>query len=128
MSDVIKVAATGIIASVCAVMLRKQVPELALLIVLCAGSMILLLSSGAFSSARDFVDKISDVGGLMTETMVPVLRTAGIALITRVSSDLCKDAGEGALASAVEIAGAMIGLVAVLPLMAAVLELLGEML
>ena len=47
MSDVLKVAAAAIVAAVCAMVVRKQVPEVAILLAVCAGVLILLYCSGA---------------------------------------------------------------------------------
>lgn len=123
-----KVAATGIIAAICAIVVRKQVPELAILLAICAGVMILLYCSGALAAVTGFVDELVEAGGVTPGIIAPVVKVTGIAIVTRLASDFCKDAKEGALAVAVETAGAIIALLAVLPLMSAVLELLGELL
>ena len=57
----------------------------------------------------------------------PLYKTVGIALVVRVGSSLCADAGESALGKVVETAGAVCALVAALPLLRTVLELLMEL-
>lgn len=126
MNDVIKVAATGIIAAICAVVVRKQSPELAVLLTICAGAMILLYCSGALAAVTDFMDELVEVGGLTPGVIAPVLKVTGIAIVTRLSSDFCRDAKEGALAAAVETAGSALALLTLIPLMSAVLKLLSE--
>ena len=128
MSDVIKVAAAGIIAAVCAIMVRKQTPELALLLTVVAGVLVLLFCSGALASVIQFMDELVELGGLSPALIAPVLKVTGIALITRFSAEFCKDAKEGGLASAVEAAGTFLALLSMLPLMSAVLDLLNELL
>ncbi len=54
-------------------------------------------------------------------------KTAGIALVVKVGGSLCRDAGESALASAVETAGTVCALLVSLPLLRAVLALLLEL-
>ena len=128
MSEVIKVAVTGMMAAVCAMVVRKQVPELAILLAVCAGAMILLLCSGALSSVREFMDDLVEKGGLTPEVITPVVKVTGIAIVTRLSADFCRDAKEGGLATAVEAAGSVLALLTMIPLMSAVLTLLGELL
>jgi stage III sporulation protein AD len=128
MSDVIKVAAAGLIAAVCALTVRKQTPELAILLTICAGALMLLYCSGAFTAVTQFMDELVEVGGLTPGVVAPVVKVTGVGLITRLSADFCRDAKEGALAAAVEMAGAVLALVIVLPLLSAVLELLNELL
>lgn len=128
MSEVIKVAVTGMMAAVCAMVVRKQVPELSILLAVCAGAMILLLCSGALSSVREFMDELVETGGLTPEVITPVVKVTGIAIMTRLSADFCRDAKEGGVATAVEAAGSVLALLTVIPLMSAVLTLLGELL
>lgn len=128
MSDVIKVAAAAIVAAVCAIVVRKQAPEISLLLSACAGLLILLYCSGALQAVVDLMDKLGEVSGLSAAVVEPVMKVTGIAIITRLAADLCRDAKEGALAATVEMAGSALALLAVLPLMSAVLEMLSGLL
>ena len=120
----IKVAAAAIAAAVCAVTVRKQAPELGLALAVCAVAVILLYCTGALTAAIELMDKLIEAGGLSGQVVEPVIKTAGIAIITRLAADFCRDAKEGGLASAVELAGTAFALVTVLPLMSAVVDLL----
>lgn len=124
MNDIVKVAAAAIVAAVCAVVVRKQAPEIALLLAACAGVLILLFCSGALKSAVRLMNELAETGGISSTVLKPVIKVTGIAVITRLAADLCRDAKEGALASAVETAGSAVALLTVLPLVSAVLELL----
>lgn len=123
-----KVAAAAIVAAVCAVVVRRQAPEIGLVLALCAGALIILYCTGAFTAVTSLMDKLVETGGLSGQVVEPVLKTTGIAVVTRLSADFCRDAREGGLASAVELAGTVLALWAVLPLMTAVLELLTQLL
>ena len=67
-------------------------------------------------------------GQLPEQLFQPLLKTVCIALICRTGSDLCRDAGEGALASVLETAGAVAAIVVSLPLFRAVWDLLESLL
>lgn len=124
MSDAVKIAITGIIAAICALTVRKQVPELSVLLAICAVTLILGYCVGAFSAVVSFMDKLAELGHLTTNVAVPVMKAAGIAILSRFAADFCKDAKESALAAAVETAGAAIALVVIMPLINLVLELI----
>lgn len=128
MSDVLKVAAAGMIAAICAMVVRRQVPELALLLTLSAGVMILAFCSGALGKVVAFLDALAQTSGLQSGILTPVMKVTGIALVTQLAAHLCRDAQEGALAAAVETAGSVLALLCILPLMTAVLELMEELL
>ena len=127
MSDMIKVAAAAIAAAVCAVVVRKQAPELGLTLTICAGAVILLYCSGALRTVVELMDKLAQAGGLSAQAVEPVIKTAGIAIVTRLAADFCRDAKEAGLATVVELAGTVLALVAVLPLVSAVVDMLTEL-
>ena len=54
-------------------------------------------------------------------------KTVGIALVVKMGDGLCRDAGESALAAALEFAGTVCALLTALPLLRAVLELITEL-
>lgn len=128
MSDIIKVAAAAVAAAVCAVVVRKQAPELGLVLAACAVAVILLYCSGALRAVVELMDKLMEAGGISPQVVEPVIKTAGIAIVTKLSADFCRDAKEGGLASAVELAGTALALVTALPLMTAVVDTLAGLL
>ena len=120
----VKIAAAAVAAALCAVVVRRQSPEIALALGIGACALIVLSCSEALEAAMGLADKLAQAGGLSAQVVEPVMKTAGIAIVTRLSADFCRDAKEGGLASAVELAGTALALVAVLPLMSAVIEML----
>lgn len=128
MSGVVKIAAAAVAAALCAVVVRRQSPEIALALGIGACALIVLSCSGALESAVELADKLAQTGGLSAQVVEPVLKTAGIAIVTRLAADFCKDAKEGGLASAVELGGTVLALAAALPLMTAVLDVLTQLL
>ena len=128
MSDIIKVAAAAVAAALCAVVVRRQSPEIALALGIGACALIVLYCSGALTAVMELADKLAQIGNLSAQVVEPVIKTAGIAIVTRLAADFCKDAQEGGLASAVELAGTALALAAALPLMSAVLDVLTRLL
>jgi len=124
MSDIVKVAAAAIVAAICAVIVRKQVPEIGVVLAVCACAIILLLCSQPIREIADLLDRLAKMGGVTQDMLKPVMKVIGISVVTRFSSDLCRDAKEGALASTVEMTGSLLALLATFPLLTAVLELL----
>ncbi len=128
MSGVVKIAAAAVAAAMCAVVVRRQSPEIALALGIGACVLIVLSCSGALESAVELADKLAQTGGLSAQVVEPVMKTAGIAIVTRLAADFCKDAKEGGLASAMELGGTALALAAALPLMTAVLDVLAQLL
>jgi len=57
-----------------------------------------------------------------------MLKVLGIEVVTNLASHICKDAGEGGIASTVELAGAICALYTSIPVIQAVLILIEELL
>ena len=75
----------------------------------------------------EFLGRLVEESGLSRELFIPLYKTVGIALVVKIGGNLCRDAGESALSSVVETAGAVCALLAALPLLRAVLALLLEL-
>ena len=125
--DIFKLAALAVTAALCALVIRKQVPELAVVLALTAGCLLLGQTVEAFSAVRGLADRLSRAGQLSSEVWTPVWKTVGIGIVTRLSAAVCRDAGEGSVAAFLETAGAVLALLCALPLMEAVLATLGAL-
>ena len=122
-----KVTALCLVGAVLAALLKKSSPELALLLALAACAAVLLALVRGVETVTAFVREVMQWGGVESALFAPLFKTVAIALISRTGADLCRDAGEGAMASLVETAGAIGAVVVSLPLFGAVWELLSGM-
>ena len=123
MPDMVKIAAIAVAAALCAVVVKKNVAELGMVLALCAGAIILSCSLGALEGVKELMDTLADTAGLSPAVLAPVVKTVGIAVLTRVSAGLCRDAKEGGIAAFVETAGAAAALLVSLPLLKTVLSM-----
>ena len=120
-------AALCVIGALLAVVVRRGSPETALLVTLAAAAVVLLFLSSALEELTDFLRELAENSGVSLALFGPLYNTVAIALVVKVGAGLCRDAGESALASVVETAGAVCALLVSLPLLRAVLELLMEL-
>ena len=86
-----------------------------------------LALAGVVEELLAFLGELGSASGVPPGLFAPLYKTIGIALVVQVGGNLCRDAGESALASVVETAGAVCALVAAIPLLRAVLEMLLEL-
>ena len=126
--DIFKLAALAVTAALCALVLRKRVPELAVALVLAAGVLLLGQAGEALSNLRGFADSLAHTAGLAPEVWKPVWKIVGIGVVTKLAAAVCKDAGEGGVAAFLETAGTALALLAALPLIEAVFDALGGLL
>ena len=128
MEAMAKLAAVGVTAVVLSAVLRKNTPELALLLALAAGLWMLTLAAGGLGAAAALMEELAQQAGLSEALLEPVVKTVALSILTKLTVELCRSAGEGGVAAFVETAGAVLALLAALPLVRAVAQLMGELL
>ena len=116
------------IAALLGLVLRRGSPEVTLLLALAAAAAVLLALGQPLGELLAFLDSLTARTGVSPALFRPLYKIVGIALVVKVGGGLCRDAGESALASVLELAGTICALLAALPLLRAVLELIGELL
>jgi stage III sporulation protein AD len=85
---------------------------------------VVLFGSLLIAAAKPLLSLITDLGkGASTATYVEtVLKGLGIVILTQISSDICRDSGEGTLASHIETVGKVELLLLCMPLMKEILS------
>ncbi len=102
--------------------------ELALLLVLAAGVWMLVLVADGLGAVVALMEELADQAGLSETLLEPVVKTVALSILTRLTAEICRSAGEGGVAAFVETAGTVLALLAALPLVRAVAQLMGELL
>ena len=128
MDLMVKVAGGAITAAVLGVVLRKNTPELALLLALAAGLWMVALVADGLGAVVALMEELTSLAGLSEELLEPVVKTVALSILTRLTAEVCKSAGEGGVAAFVETAGTVLALVVALPLVRAVVLMMTEML
>lgn len=118
--QIVGIAGVAILAAVIAVMLRRGTGEYAMVLRLAAGALILLLILQAAAPALQQINHLLELSGIDSTYAGILFRTLGVTFLTQFAADACRDAGENALGSKVELAGRVSILVLALPLFAKV--------
>ena len=122
MESVVRLAAAAVAAALCAVVVKQHAREVGAVLALAAGALLLGAALGAIEEVRAMADELGELIGLSPAVLAPVLKTVGIAILTRIAAELCRDAEEGGIAAAAETAGAAAAVLTALPLLRAVLS------
>jgi len=123
-----RAVAIGIVGAVLGLVLKRSNPEIGILLSLSVSLLVLGLGMQVMGAVLEFVDTLQSATNLSPALFGPVLQTVGIGILTRIASDICKDAGQGAIASSLELAGTVVALYIALPLMQTVLQMIGRLL
>ena len=114
--NIIGIAGAAICAAVIAAMLRRYHQEYAILVSIAAGAVILFSVFFSISPAIRQISTLLSSAGLSSEYALILFKTIGICFLAQFASDACRDAGENALASNVELAGKLTIIALALPL------------
>ena len=125
--NMLRIAGLCLAAALVCATIRSVHPQLATIAALACGAGVMLLSLedlGSFSDALRRLEGAINAGG----GQIGLLKICGIALVAEFAADICRDAGEAALAKRIDL-GVRLGVVAAsLPaaarLMDCVLELM----
>ena len=80
-----------------------------------------------FEPILSFLTRLRTRANLETGLLAPVMKAVGIGILTQITSRICADAGESAVATLVELCGSILALYVALPLLEAVLEMVESM-
>ena len=119
MEQVIQVTGLCVVGALLALVVKRGSPETALLLAVGAAVVVALALAGVVKELLAFLGELGSASGVSADLFVPLYKTIGIALVVQVGGNLCRDAGESALASVVETAGTLCALLAALPLVLA---------
>lgn len=118
----------ALITAVLVLTVQKQTPELGLLLSLAACVLAVLLIFAWLSPVLALIRRLGGASGLDESLTEPLLKVLGIGLLTQVTSAVCSDAGQSAMARLLELGGGLLCLCLSLPLLNAVLTLFEELL
>ena len=99
-----------------------------MLLALCAGLWMLALAAEGLGAAVALMRELAGQAGLSEALLEPVVKAVALSILTRLTAEICRSAGEGGVAVFVETAGSALSLMAALPLVRAVAQMMGELL
>ena len=123
-----KAAAMGVIGCILATLLRRYSKEQAMLLELVTAGAILVAGAALLRPVTEVAAALEEASGASPALITPVYKCLGIALVTQLAAEVCRDAGDGAVAQSIGFVGTTAALYAAAPLLMAVLKLIRELL
>ena len=121
--NIFSIAGIALTAAALAVMLRQYRTEYALIIGIAAGVLIFTMILSNVQPAFNEIDKLLYKAKVDTQYGTILIKSLGVCFVAQLASDACRDAGESAIASKVELAGKFTVLLIALPLFGQVASL-----
>jgi len=126
--DVLLLVAFVVISLVLIVAIRKYSPDIALVVSICAGVLMMITIVLKAVPAIDQIRGVFGSAGLGGEFGAIIFKALGICFLTQFAADACRDAGEASLGSRVEFGGKIALLLVALPLFESILNITDSLL
>ena len=103
-----KIIAIGLVGTIFAVLLKKENPQLAMLLAAVTGILIFGIICVPLGRLIGLLRETAETAGVGDGYFAVVLKVIGIAYLTQFGAQLCADAGEGTVAAKIELAGKIV--------------------
>lgn len=124
--DIIQISVIGIIGMVLSLILKKEIPSISILISVAVGVVIFIGILPKIEAVVQMLYKIISKSDINIEYIDVVLKIIGIAYISQFAAQICSDAGEGSIASKIELAGKVVIMVMSAPILMGLIEMILE--
>jgi len=120
--EIVQVIGLAIVVTVIGTVLRQIKPEMAIQLSIIAGVAIFLLIMDKVRIIIDLMQKLADQANISSYYLFIILKVVGVAYLAEFGCQICKDAGENALATKVEIAAKIFVIILAIPIIVAIME------
>lgn len=124
MGEVVKIIGIGMISLIIIIIIKQYRPEFAIYISIIAGIIIIIISLQKMGEIVSLIRTISEKAGINGEFLKIILKITGIAILAEFAISVCKDSGESAIASKIEMGSKVIIISMSIPIISSLLELM----
>jgi len=114
--NIVSIIGIALVTTFAVMVLRPTKPELAAIVSVAGGVIVLLMAVDALGSVIASFTSIVHRTGINSEVFSALLRIIGIGYLTDFAAGICADAGNNSMAQKVSLAGKVVILVLALPI------------
>ena len=120
--EIWQIVGLALIVTVICVVLKQIRPEIALQLSILAGASIFILILSKIKVIVELLQTLADQANISSYYLLIVLKIVGVAYLAEFGAQICRDAGEGALATKIELAAKVGVIVLAIPIIVAITE------
>lgn len=122
--EILKIIGIGLIALIIIVMLKQYKPEFVIYVSLIAGALILFIVVDKLTGIINLLQSLANKASINTEFLTLLIKITGIAFLSEFAVSICKDSGETAIASKIEMGTKIIIISMSIPIISSLLEII----
>ncbi len=120
--EIIQIIGLGFVVTLLILIIKQQRPEIAVQLGLTLSAIIFLMVLSKLNVVLDLFRDLAEKANVSQMYLNTILKIIGIAYVTEFGAQVCRDAGEGAVAGKIEFAGKILVMVMAVPIIALVLD------
>jgi stage III sporulation protein AD len=120
--DIIQVVGVGLVATVLILILKEHKPLFAFSLTVFTGVMIFFLLVKQISAVIRVIERLAVQAEVNLIYLETILKIIGVAYIAEFGAQITRDAGQGAIATKIELAGKVLILVMAIPIVTVIIE------
>ena len=124
--NITHIVAFGLVATFIIVLLKQYKSEYAIYASVIAGATLLFFAMNKVGTIINLLENLVDTVGINKEFFKILLKITGIAYLVEFASNMCKDAGESAISSKIELAGKLLIVTLSIPIISTLVETITE--
>lgn len=122
--EIVKIIGLGLISLLIIIILKQYKPEFAVYVSLIIGVLIFFLVSDKLAGIISILTTLSNKTNINSQYIQILLKITGIAILTEFAVSICKDSGEVAIATKIDLGGKIIIISISIPIIVALLEVI----
>lgn len=119
-----KLVGLALISTILCLIIKKDRPEMATFIGILAGVMILLSVTYKFNFIIESINELANKANIPTMYISLIIKLIGIAYLMEFAIQICKDCGEGNIASKLEFGGKIIVMTMSFPILISIIDMI----
>lgn len=122
--EIIKIIGIALVALIIIILLKQYKPEFTIYISLLTGVLILILVMDELTGIMNLIQTIASKSSINQQFLTILIKITGIAFLSEFAVSICKDSGEGAIASKIELGSKIIIISMSIPILSSLLEII----
>ncbi len=122
--EIIKIVGISLIGLIIIILLKQYKPEFAIYISIAVGLLILVLVIDKLQGIVSLIQSFADKASINSKFLLVLIKITGIAFLSEFAVSICKDSGESAIASKIEMGSKIIIITMSIPIISSLLEII----
>lgn len=125
MDIIFKLCALAIVVLLLVAFVKQHNASVGILLAICGSIALIYMIAPQAKALFDFCNQLAQSAGIGSDITLPIFKVLAVAICVKITAQICRDSGQSALATNIEICGAVCAFICAAPILQAALQLIG---